>query len=862
MIANGFGFTETPATLNEKLKSLGLNQGFFGPLIGWFGVPRALPDLKLNKLIDCRQVPAPLGEVDAVLAAGKPVLVELDMSPGSGFQNHWVVIYAKQGNDYLIHDPWPVPAENSASLMQRYGFAGTTAQVITYIVLFDNPNFTPGSQPTPTPKPEQLVIVVNNAPDIVAVGGLALRDQPTAAGSVIKMRLPVGAVVTPLEGNDAIRQKVGVFNQWLNVKTGDGSNGWIAAWLVTSRAVSTEKSLPTLPARRGKGPIELDVDSAVQPPLRNAVIVVVKKSIASATIRSKPKTGAVLARVKGGKKLEALETSEAIARKKTNKRRGQWVKIVFTEAGKRRVGYIAENFIELAPAPKQTAKMAERVIQKTKGFGVVVARTNEPDARPVLQVVAELGLNLRDGPATSANRITTLPFGTILLLRELLDTAMPKIGSAGTWVSVSTVGGVNGFVSGEFVVLQGAPPSPTPTPVIPPDVIAQGCVFAAADTPLFKNANGTGGSDWSVTAGTPLIVMSMSDWSNIGSAAVFIKVRSYAFKEGFVRGSLVRAPDFADKRQRVIDDPLPFGMSAWNYGLHDPFDKSLFPNSGIGTKRGWVLFTHRLTDAPGMNYEDWSKNGWGVIARLNNDYGGSGTIPTPDKYDAFANDCKRWVTNSKGNIIWVIGNEMNNPREWPGSGSDASKAITPELYATCFNKARAAIKSVQSNAHCRAGRGRSVPGTGAKLSGLLEPHVGGDHRPRRNWVALLHQRLHARLGDIAANVHQCAAAVAILSLPGIHDFSRCGAAATSWQAGLHHRDRPHGAQPWSGGQNGWVQAAYQEVDRWNMQPQAQQIQSLILYRWSRDDVYSIVDKPGVQADIRATINNTDYRWRS
>jgi hypothetical protein len=72
---------------------------------------------------------------------------------------------------------------------------------------------------------------------------------------------------------------------------------------------------------------------------------------------------------------------------------------------------------------------------------------------------------------------------------------------------------------------------------------------------------------------------------------------------------------------------------------------------------------------------------------------------------------------------------------------------------------------------------------------------------------------------------------------------------------------PHGTQPWSGGQNGWVQAAYAEIARYNAQPHAQQIQCLLLYRWSRDDHYSIVDKPGVQNDIRATIQSTDYRWR-
>jgi hypothetical protein len=666
--------------------------------------------------------------------------------------------------------------------------------------------------------------------------------------------------VTPLESNDAVKQKVGVFNQWLNVKTSDGAIGWIAAWLVTSRVVTAEKALPKLPTRRTKGPIDLDTESAVQPPLRDKVFVVVKKKIKSATIRSKARTGKIIVRVKAGAQLEVLEARESIETKIGNKKRGQWIKVL---AGEMRAGYIAEAYVELVPAPAPvtvgTTKKGNRALPgKTKSKDLVV--TNEPDARPVLRAIAELGLNLRDGPSTTANRIATLPFGTILLLREPLSTAQPKVGKAGTWIAVSTTGGVNGFVTGEFVVLEGAPP-PTPSPTIPPDVLAQGCVFAAADAPLYFTGNPSSGSEWRVIAGTPLILLNESDWSNIGNASKFVKVRSYAFKEGFVQASLLRVPEFADKRPRVIDDPLPFGISAWLYGLHDPFDRNVFPNAGVGTKRGWVFMTHRLTDAPGANYEDWSKNGWGVLARLNNDYGGSGTIPTPDKYDAFASECRRWVMNSQGNLIWVIGNEMNNPREWPGGGSDQSKAITPELYAACFNKVRAAIKSVQPQA--------------IVVPGAIDCFQGP-------WMSCLDywSRMLANITDLDAIALHCYTNGYTPDL--VTSLQRFENDPLRWQY-FHFRayttfldampprfrakplyiteTDPHGTQPWSGGQNGWVQAAYKEIDRWNLQPQAQQIRSLILYRWSRDDVYSIIDKPAIQNDIRATINSTDYRWR-
>jgi len=78
---------------------------------------------------------------------------------------------------------------------------------------------------------------------------------------------------------------------------------------------------------------------------------------------------------------------------------------------------------------------------------------------------------------------------------------------------------------------------------------------------------------------------------------------------------------------------------------------------------------------------------------------------------------------------------------------------------------------------------------------------------------------------------------------------------------------PHNGQAaWAGGKNGWVQAAYAEINRWNQQPQAQQILALILYRWIRgggeDAQYALSEKPGVQSDFRDTVGNNDFRWRA
>jgi hypothetical protein len=701
--------------------------------------------------------------------------------------------------------------------------------------------------------------VVSDMADIQVAGGLALRDGPNAFGTQIKTRLPVGAVLKLLEPAEAAKQKIGVFNQWLNVQAQDGTPGWVAAWLVFGRTVTAAtKRLEPPTAGRKRGPRELDVDTAIQPPLRPRQFVVVSKRFKQAIIRSKPRTGQIIGHARGGAKLESLESLNALARKVD--RRGQWIKVRWKKG---LVGYVSSQYVELPPAKKRPQVKSARALPKD--IVDVLAATNEPDARPVLKVISEDGLNLRIAPGGGV--ITVLSFGALLLLREPIATAGPKIGEPNTWVAVATIEGVTGFVSGEFVALANDIPTAPPIPGAPtvnPEVKAQGVAFVLANTRLLNGPSASSASDWSVTAGTPLRLLNPSEWDKVGNPNAFVHVESFAFKRGFARGDALRAPDMPDRRQQAVDTVLPFGICAWLYGLHDAFDRSLFASSG---KTGWVLMTHRVVNGEGMNYEDWSRSGYGVIARLNNDYGGSGTIPTPDLYDAFADQCKRWVANSKGNLIWVIGNEMNNPREWPNQdpfnpGNNPNAAIIPENYAACFNKVRAAIKSVQPRA--------------IVVPGALDPFQGP-------WMSCLDywNRMMAAITDLDAIALHCYTngytPDLVTSLDTFQNdplrwqYFHFRAYSTFLDAvPPRHRLKPvyitetdpTGAQPWSGGQNGWVQAAYGEIERWNWQAQSQQIQTLILYRWSRDDIYSILDKPGVQNDIRATINGTDYRWRT
>ena len=91
----------------------------------------------------------------------------------------------------------------------------------------------------------------------------------------------------------------------------------------------------------------------------------------------------------------------------------------------------------------------------------------------------------------------------------------------------------------------------------------------------------------------------------------------------------------------------------------------------------------------------WIANqGHTVIVRLNNGYCGSGNIPTPDKYDDFAQRAANYVAATKGAHIFVIGNETNLAGDWPPVNGHA-QYVSPQDYASVFRKTYNAIKAVR-----------------------------------------------------------------------------------------------------------------------------------------------------------------------
>src|SRR5438552_3401234 len=89
------------------------------------------------------------------------------------------------------------------------------------------------------------------------------------------------------------------------------------------------------------------------------------------------------------------------------------------------------------------------------------------------------------------------------------------------------------------------------------------------------------------------------------------------------------------------------GESPYIFGLHDNGGENNMADMG---KKGWILFTERLghdpADLSGTDYRPWSGQGFGILVRLNNDYGSGGTIPYQKHYDAFAQRVANYVAAS------------------------------------------------------------------------------------------------------------------------------------------------------------------------------------------------------------------------
>lgn len=249
MLVNGCGYNETPATLSQKMTAI---RAFNGAAINAYRIGEAFPGVAMANLVDCTNVAAPLTTIDAELAGNKPVLVCVDQSPASGIQDHWVLLYAKSGSDYLMLDPWDYSgdAPGKANLLtKRYNHNGGTPEKEITQVIFINISGkpTPSSSPVPattisTPQPAAPVMVrlpSDSLNLIPTTDGLAFRGAPDMTGPLLR-RFPLGTTLHSLESAPATIAKIGSNGQWINVQAPEGDQGFVAAWYVSSANAASQ----------------------------------------------------------------------------------------------------------------------------------------------------------------------------------------------------------------------------------------------------------------------------------------------------------------------------------------------------------------------------------------------------------------------------------------------------------------------------------------------------------------------------------------------------------------------------------------------------------------------------------------------
>jgi hypothetical protein len=352
MLLSGHGFIETPQTLNKKLQNV---SGFDSACIRWGSVSQIYPQVSMKSFISCASTDAPLGQIDASIAAGQPVIVMVDSTPAAGLQTHWVLLYAKEGNDYLMLDPWPYQPDvtKKTYLMPRYSYGNPLQRSIMHVIIYNaytasggialpgssstTPSGTPQTQPT-TGSDSTGSFPARVKADVA--WGLNIRSSiDTSSPNNIVISLPAGSLLNMANADDYA--KVGGVNQWVRVRDGAGHEGFAAAWYL-EKTQTTPPVVETVPVST---PAE-ETPAPKPTPLPNQLVVTVASRVGkfgakvyeTASIQSH-----VVSTEKVRAKLVVIE-DQSKARPKIGKT-GKWLNVQ-TKDGKK--GFVNAELVTLA----------------------------------------------------------------------------------------------------------------------------------------------------------------------------------------------------------------------------------------------------------------------------------------------------------------------------------------------------------------------------------------------------------------------------------------------------------------------------------------------------------------------------------
>jgi hypothetical protein len=499
MLVNGFGFNETPKTLNKKLKDLGPGSGFIGPLMVWYGLTRIYPKVGFKTLVICKDQNAPLAAIDSALAAGQAVLVEVDRSLAQGLQTHWVVVYAKKDDDYLILDPFPYPSDDKdVTLTTRYGFGRELTKFITAVAFYEC--WVGGDVGG-----DGLYVKVLES----VTTGLRLRSAPNAGASVLATAA-AGTPLRVLEAEAAALAKIGVENQWLNVADPYGVTGYVAAWYVALMDGNISPIEPEEPE---------NPEEPVEPEPADVLKVYVAPGVGASglRLRSEPSTSSSTITIMNAS-AELTVLGDAEAAKAKIGAQGQWLR-VRTASGQE--GFTAAWLLVLSLGGTEEPEQPE-----------------EPETLDVIVLysVGSNGLRLRSEPYGTI--LASEKAGTHLRVLESIAQAAQKIGVANQWLNVRDPQGRVGYVAAWYVMLDDSGGGEAPDTSLTVYVSQQ----ASNGLRMRSQPNTSAPTTTVLKVNTALAVLepTAEAEAKVGVTNQWLKVREPGGKEGYVAAWFVR----------------------------------------------------------------------------------------------------------------------------------------------------------------------------------------------------------------------------------------------------------------------------------------------------------------------------------
>ena len=429
MMLNGIGYSETPETVNEKMKNAGGFQGaFFIPSV----LPYVWPNAAYRDMQPCETSPAPIAQIDAAVAAGKPVILQVDWNKQAGIQTHFVLVKEKKGNDYVLYDPYKYPGDGpdkEVLLTSRYKYNGATIEKeISAVLWFDSFSAAP---PEP-PKVTKVPLPADKYALYAAEDDLALRADPSVGGYLWK-RMPLGTELICLEPKATAKAKLGVNGQWINIQDPNGDQGYVAAWYVSETkggASAPASSTPATPSTTATAAKPTSTTPATKlPPGSLAFFPIEELSFRSQPVIS-PDT--VLRRVPVTEMLVSVEPANVVIPKVGVT--SQWLKV---RDASNKEGYVAAWYVKYASGSQPASSGATASTPVATGGVLKVKATAE-------------GIALRKQPIVSdATLIKRLPLGTEFTVTE--PNAEAKVGKNDQWLKVKDPTGTEGVVAAWFV---------------------------------------------------------------------------------------------------------------------------------------------------------------------------------------------------------------------------------------------------------------------------------------------------------------------------------------------------------------------------------------------------------------------------